>query len=82
VTSFEATLAAGGHKDASLHIGGHGEPWPEHKVIVVTQGSQTYVCVRHGADETVIPASSVREGLGIFAGELRSVIEALPAASG
>jgi hypothetical protein len=78
VTSFEETLAAGGHKDASLHIGGHGEPWPETKVIAVTLDGRTRVCVRHGEAETVIPAASVRQGLEIFATELQAAIRELP----
>ena len=79
---FEETLSAGGHKDATMHVGGHGEPWPETKVIAVTRGGQTYVCVRHGGDEKVIPAGSVREGLEIFAGELQAAIRELPGGPG
>ncbi len=75
---FEETLAAGGHKDATMHVGGHGEPWPEIKVIALTLNGQTRVCVRHGRDETVIPAGSVREGLEIFAAELQAAIRELP----
>jgi hypothetical protein len=78
VTSFEETLAAGGHKDATMHVGGHGEPWPEVKVIVLTLDGQTRVCVRHGEAETVIPAASVSEGLEIFAAELQAAIRELP----
>ena len=79
VASFEETLAAGGHKDATMHVGGHGEPWAEVKVIVLTLDGQTRVCVRHGDAETVIPAGSVRDGLEIFARELQEAIRELPA---
>jgi hypothetical protein len=82
VTAFEETLSAGGHKDATMHVGGHGEPWPEIKVITVTRGGQTYVCIRHGDDETVTPVTSVREGLQIFADELQAAIKELPDNSG
>ncbi len=78
MTGFEETLAAGGHKDATMHVGGHGEPWSEIKVIAVTLDGQTRVCVRHGTAETVIPAASVREGLEIFAAELQAAISQLP----
>ena len=80
--SFEETLQRGGHKDATMHVGGHGEPWPEVKVIALTRDGQTYVCARHGTDETVTPVSSVREGLEIFAAELQAAIRELPATSG
>ena len=71
MTAFEETVSAGGHKDATMHVGGHGEPWPEIKVIMVTRDGRTCVCIRNDKDETVIPVSSVREGLEIFAGDSR-----------
>jgi hypothetical protein len=80
--SFEETVAAGGHKDATMHVGGHGEPWPEIKVIALTLDGRTQVCVRHGTDETVIPVGSVREGLEIFANELQAAIRELPGGPG
>jgi hypothetical protein len=76
--SFEEVVSAGGHKDATMHVGGHGEPWPEIKVIALTLDGQTRVCVRHGEAETVIPAGSVRRGLEIFAHELQAAIRELP----
>ena len=78
MTAFEETVSAGGHKDATMHVGGHGEPWPEIKVIMVTRDGRTCVCIRNDKDETVIPVSSVREGLEIFAGELQAAIKELP----
>ena len=75
---FEETVTAGGHKDVTMHVGGHGEPWPEVKVIVLTRNGQTYVCARHGTDETVTAVGSVREGLEVFAAELQAVIRELP----
>jgi hypothetical protein len=80
--SFEETVTAGGHKDATMHVGGHGEPWPEIKVIALTRGGRTYVCARHGGHETVTAVGSVREGLEIFARELQAAIAGLPVASG
>lgn len=34
--SFEEIASSGGHKDATFHVGGHGEPGPDVKVIVMT----------------------------------------------
>ncbi len=79
VPSFEEVASGGGHKDATMHIGGHGEPWADIKVLAITAGGRTYVCVRRGGTETVTPASSVREGLEIFASELQAAIKELPA---
>jgi hypothetical protein len=78
VPSFEEVAAGGGHKDATMHIGGHGEPWPDIKVLAITRGGKTYVCVRRDGAETVTPAGSVREGLEIFASELQAAIKELP----
>jgi hypothetical protein len=61
-----------------MHVGGHGEPWPDIKVIVITRDDQTHVCVRRDGVETVKPARSVREGLELFASELRTAISELP----
>ncbi len=62
-----------------MHIGGHGEPCPDIKVLAITSGGETYVCVRRDGTETVTPASNVREGLEIFASELQAAIKELPA---
>jgi hypothetical protein len=80
VPSFEAVAASGGHKDATMHVGGHGEPWPDIKVLAITWGGQTYVCVRRDGQETVTPVGSVRAGLEAFAAELQGAIAELPAA--
>jgi hypothetical protein len=80
--SFEDVVSAGGHKDATMHVGGHGEPWPEIKVIALTRDGQTYVCIRHGQAGTVKPVSSVREGLEVFAAELQAAIRQLPRQAG
>jgi hypothetical protein len=79
VPGFEDVASGGGHKDATMHVGGHGEPWPDIKVLAITRAGQTYVCVRRGGTETVTPAASVREGLEIFASELQAAIRELPA---
>jgi len=77
--SFEETVsAAGAHKDASLHLGGHGGPW-EIKLIVVTRDGRTSVCVRRDGRETVTAVGTLREGLEIFAAELQAAISQLPA---
>lgn len=78
VPSFEEVASSGGHKDATMHIGGHGEPWPDIKVLAITRDGQTYVCVRRDGAETVIPASSASEGLEMFASELQAAIKELP----
>lgn len=80
VPSFEAVAASGGHKDATMHVGGHGEPWPDIKVLAITRDGQTYVCVRRDGQETVTPVDSVRAGLEAFAAELQGAIAELPAA--
>lgn len=77
VPSFE-DLASHGHKDASLHVGGHGEPWPDIKVLAVTRGDQSYLCVRRDGVETVTPVAGVREGLEAFAEQLQAAIGVLP----
>jgi hypothetical protein len=67
------------HFDASVHVGGHpGEPWPEHKCLVLTKDGQTWLCLLRDGAETVTPVGSVREGLEIFAGELEKAIGELP----
>lgn len=81
IPSFEQAVSSG-HRDASFHIGGHGEPWPDTKAIVVTHrthGTDTYVCVRRDGVETVTPVDSVRQGLEMFAAELEAAIAVLPA---
>ena len=75
VPTFEEVAASGGHKDATMHVGGHGEPWPDIKVLAITRGEQTYVCVRRDGAETVTPVASVTEGLEVFAAELRAAID-------
>jgi hypothetical protein len=67
VPTFEEVASSGGHKDATLHVGGHGEPWPDIKVLTITQNDQTYVCVRRDGVERVTPAENVRAGLQLFA---------------
>jgi hypothetical protein len=79
VPSFEQIASSGGHKDATMHVGGHGEPWPDIKVLAITKGGQTYVCVRRDGAETVTPAADVRTGLEMFASELEKAIKELPA---
>lgn len=67
------------HFDASVHVGGHpGEPWPEHKCLVLTRGGQTWLCLLADGAETVTPVGSVREGLELFAAELAAAIGDLP----
>ena len=78
IPSFEEVASSGGHKDATMHIGGHGEPWPDIKVLAITSGGQTYVCVRRDGAESVRPVGSIREGLEIFASELQAAIKELP----
>jgi hypothetical protein len=70
IPAFEEIASSGGHKDATMHVGGHGESWPDIKVLVITIDDQTYVCVRRDGAETVTPAGDVRTGLEIFASEL------------
>ncbi len=76
--AFEEIASSGGHKDATMHIGGHGEPWPDIKVLAITRGEQTYVCIRREGEETVTPVDSLREGLEVFAAELQAAIGYLP----
>jgi hypothetical protein len=76
--SFEELASGAGHKDATMHIGGHGEPWPDIKVLAITRDGQTFVCTRRDGAETVKPAASVREGLEMFASELQAAIGELP----
>lgn len=78
VPTFEEVASNGGHKDATMHVGGHGEPWPDIKVLAVTKGDRTYVCVRRDGDETVTRVSSVRAGLERFAAELQAAVKELP----
>ncbi|MPZ67315.1 MAG: hypothetical protein GEU83_18035 [Pseudonocardiaceae bacterium] len=76
--TFEEVASSGGHKDATMHVGGHGEPWPDIKVLAITTGDGTYVCVRRDGAETVTPVSTVRAGLEMFATELQAAIRELP----
>jgi hypothetical protein len=78
VPSFEEVASSGGHKDATMHVSGHGEPWPDIKVLAITKDGRTYVCIRREGVEIVKPAHSVRQGLEIFASELQAAIEELP----
>lgn len=78
VPTFDEVVASGGHKDATIHVGGHGEPWPDIKVLAITKGDRTYVCVRRDGAETVTPAPNVRAGLERFAAELQEAIKELP----
>ncbi|MQA77055.1 MAG: hypothetical protein GEV10_01000 [Streptosporangiales bacterium] len=78
VPTFEEVASSGGHKDATMHVGGHGEPWPDVKVLVITKGDQTYVCVRRDGDETVTPVASVRTGLELFVEQLQQAMKDLP----
>jgi hypothetical protein len=72
---FEEVLNAGGHKDASFHIGGHGEGGPDVKVIVITDDrGETYVCVRRDGEERVTRADSKDAALETFAHVLRKVL--------
>ena len=75
---FDDVASGGGHKDATFHVGGHGEPWPDIKVMAITWGGQTWVCVRRDGAQTVTTAGSVREGLEMFAAQLQSAIRELP----
>jgi hypothetical protein len=78
--SFEEVASSGGHKDATMHVGGHGEPWPDIKVLAITvKDGQTYVCIRRDGVEKVTAVSSVRQGLEMFASELAAAIKELPA---
>lgn len=74
--TFDEAVSSG-HHDASLHVGGHGEPY-DFKVIVVTREGITRVCARIDGDETVTEVGSVREGLELFGDALRTAIKALP----
>jgi hypothetical protein len=78
VPTFEQVASSGGHKDATMHVGGHGEPWPDIKVLAITKDDQTYVCVRRDGAETVTPVDSVRAGLEAFAEQLQAAIRELP----
>lgn len=67
------------HFDGSVHVGGHpGEPWPEHKCLVLTKDGQTWFCLVRDGAETVKPVTGVREGLELFAAELSAAIADLP----
>lgn len=76
--TFEEVASGGGHKDATMHIGGHGEPWPDIKILAITKGTQTYVCTRREGIETVQAANSVKQGLEIFIAELQAAMRELP----
>ena len=73
--TFEEIARSGGHKDATMHVGGHGEPWPDIKVLAITQGGRSYVCVRRDGAESVTPTASVREALEVFAAELQAAVK-------
>jgi hypothetical protein len=74
--SFEEILNAGGHKDATFHIGGHGEGGADVKVIVITNDQgETFVCVRRDGVESVTPVEGKDAGLQAFAGELQTTLE-------
>lgn len=75
--TFEEVASSGGHKDATFHVGGHGEPWADIKVLMITWDGRTYVCVRRDGAETVTEVSSVREGLELFAEQLATAIKEL-----
>lgn len=75
--TFEEVAGSGGHKDATCHVGGHGEPWPDVKVLVITTGGQTYVCIRRDGAERVVPVPSVRDGLQMFTNELTAAIRSI-----
>lgn len=79
--SFEEIASSGGHKDATFHVGGHGEPGPDVKVIVMTTGGETYVCLRRDGAESVRKVSGQRAGLEMFAAELSAVLDERPAGS-
>lgn len=69
------------HFDGSFHVGGHpGEPWPEHKCLVLTKDGQTWLCQLIDGEEVVTRVGSVAEGLGIFAAELAAAIADLATA--
>lgn len=76
--TFEEVASGGGHKDATMHVGGHGEPWPDIKVLAITRGDRTYVCVRRDGAESVTPVTDVRAGLEMFTAELQAAIRELP----
>lgn len=76
--TFEQVASSGGHFDASMHVGGHGEPWPDIKVLVITRGERTYLCIRRDGEETVTLMGSVREGLQRFTRELAAAVDELP----
>lgn len=78
IPTFEEVASGGGHKDATMHVGGHGEPWPDTKVLAITKGDQTLVCVRRDGVESVTPVPSVHAGLERFAAELADAIKDLP----
>ncbi|MGH2601464.1 MAG: hypothetical protein ACRDJ9_19025 [Dehalococcoidia bacterium] len=79
VPTFEEVASSGGHKDATLHVGGHGESWPDIKVLAITKGGRTYVCVRRDGVEKVTPVENVRAGLELFASQLETAIKELSA---
>ena len=81
--TIDELVKARAHFDASIHVGGHpGEPWPEHKCLVLTLDGQTWLCELRDGAEVVTPVGSVREGLEAFAGALAEAIRALPADGG
>jgi hypothetical protein len=77
--TVDELVGARAHFDGSFHVGGHpGEPWPEHKCLVLTKDGQTWLCLLRDGAEIVTPVGSVREGLEAFAAELAAAIGDLP----
>lgn len=69
--TFEEVLNAGGHKDATFHIGGHGEGGPDVKAIVITnEQGETFLCIRRDGEESVTQMESKIAGLEAFGNEL------------
>jgi hypothetical protein len=76
--TFEEVARSGGHFDASFHVGGHGEPWPDIKCLVITWDDTTYVCTRREGAESVSQVTTVREALEMFSAELQAAMTGLP----
>jgi hypothetical protein len=79
--TIDELVKARAHFDASVHVGGHpGEPWPEHKCLVLTKDGQTWLCELRDGAEVVTAVPSVRAGLEMFAAALEAAIRELPLA--
>jgi hypothetical protein len=77
--TIDELVKARAHFDGSFHVGGHpGEPWPEHKCLVLTLDGQTWLCQLADGAEVVTPVGSVRQGLEVFARALAEAIKVLP----